>query len=577
MAAASLSAVRIWLHQHWQRFNLFDKNALGLFRHYYRHCWRQLLAYALAAALQSLMVIPILFMIRQLFDHALPQGNVSGLLWLGLGVVVMRLLHSAVGLWLRHFILGIIKEVVGQLRRDVLARLAVLSRETISHADIDQLHSRIVLDSERFDNLSNRLLSGMLPAVATGLVLLCVLLILNWQLVALAALVLPVLLWASRRVGLSVKRDVQLFQSTFELFSKRTRFALRYMDMIRLKACVGQEQESQRQCLDELSGTGKRMAMSYAWHGQIQRNLTGFAGIMIMVAGGVSVAQGTMSLGDLLTFYVAAGLLNGQADNVIGGLPELITGNEALIKLYGVLHEGEIEPYQGQRLLAFDGSLSLRGVTFAYGSHTVLRSVDLEIPAGSKIAIVGANGAGKTTLLNLLVGFCKPQQGQLYASGVAYDDLDMASLRKAMGVVMQQPGIFSGTILENLCYGRPEASMAQVAAAARLALAETFINALPDGYATEIGEGGMLLSGGERQRLGIASALLAEPALLILDEPTNHLDVGAIAQLMAGLVNAPYHPTILIVSHDPDVVACADQVYRLHQGRLERVQKTNPL
>jgi ATPase subunit of ABC transporter with duplicated ATPase domains len=85
------------------------------------------------------------------------------------------------------------------------------------------------------------------------------------------------------------------------------------------------------------------------------------------------------------------------------------------------------------------------------------------------------------------------------------------------------------------------------------------------------------LSGGERQRLGIASALLAEPALLILDEPTNHLDVGAITQLMAGLVNAPYHPTILIVSHDPDVVACADQVYRLHQGRLERVQKTNPL
>ncbi|MDD2723758.1 MAG: ABC transporter ATP-binding protein [Methylovulum sp.] len=550
------------------KLDLFDPEAVRLFRHYYRGCWQRLLVYGVISSLQSLLVLPILFMIRQIFDQALPQGRVDILMYLGAGIVGIRLLQSGVVLWLRAFVLTVIKNAMHRLRRDLLTRLAVLSRNYCSHADIDQLHSRIVLDSERFDNLSNRLLSSMLPAALTSVVLVSVLLLINWQLVALTILVLPPLLWLSRDLGRAIKKDVSIFQLAFEAFSKQTRFALRQMDLIRLKACADQEQARQRQCIDELNTTGKRMAMSFAWHGQMQRNLTGLAGIMIMVAGGAQIAQGLMTLGDLLIFYVAAGLLNGQVDNLNSGLPELLAGNESLLKLHGVLHDGELEPYQGTQAIEFDGSFSLQAVSFAYGEHWVLRTINLEVRRGENIAIVGANGAGKTTLINLLVGFCKPQQGVLYASGVAYDDVDMASLRRSMGVVMQNPPIFSGTILDNLCYGRPNASQEHIQQALRLALAEDFINALPDGLDTEIGEGGMLLSGGERQRLGIASVLLGNPALLILDEPTNHLDAGTISVLMHGLMAMPNCPTVVIISHDPDVVAFAGHIYHLQQGQL---------
>ena len=549
--------------------NFFDRRAVGLFLHYDQPRWPRLLGYSLAAALQSLFILPILFLIRMVFDQAIPQGKIDWLLLLGGGIVLIRLLHSATGWWLRGIVVGMVKGTVQVLRQDLLDRLYTLSREHFNHADMDRMHTRIVLDSERFDNLSNLLLSSMLPALLASLALLAVVLALNWQLVAMTAAIIPVLAWTSRRSGKRIKSDVHECQQAMEQFSKGARFTLRQMDLIRLQACEMRETAIQRQYIAQLTASSRRMAMSFAIHGLVQRNLTGLAGIVILVAGGTAVAQGSMSLGDLMSFYVAAGLLNGQLDSLAGGIPELISGQEALLKLHGLLNDGEEQPYRGQRRIAFDGGVRLRGVSFAYAGQLVLRSLDLDIPAGGRVAIVGPNGAGKTTLLSLLVGFCRPQTGTLFASGVAYDELEMTALRKDIGVVMQQQSFFAGTVLDNLRFGHPDASLAAVRNAARLALADNFVSALAQGYATEIGEGGALLSGGERQRLAITRALLGEPKLLILDEPTNHLDADAIARLMAGLLQAPSRPAILIISHDPGVVELADRVYRLEGGRLQ--------
>ena len=547
---------------------LFDRDALRLFAHYYRARRIRLALYSLVASLQSLFVLPVLYLIRVVFDQAIPQGQADMLPWLGAAIVLIRALQAGVGLGLRRVVLNTVKGAVVELRQDLLDRLYILSREHFNHADMDRMHTRIVLDSERFDNLSNRLLSSMLPALFACVALLGVVLFLNWQLVAMAAALFPVLAWTSRSAGRRVKADVHECQQAMEQFSTGARFTLRQMDLIRLKACEEQQRAVQHQYIQDLSDHSRRMAMSFAVHGQVQRNLTGLAGIIILVAGGSAVAQGAMSLGDLMSFYVAAGLLNGQLDNLTGGIPELIAGQEALLKLHGLLKEGETQPYTGKRRIGFDGKISLRGASFAYGGHLVLRSVELDIPPGGRVAIVGPNGAGKTTLLNLVVGFCRPQAGAVYADGVAYDELDMAALRKRMGVVMQQQSFFAGTVLDNLRFGNPEASRETVRAAARLALADGFVSALPGGYDTEMGEGGALLSGGERQRLAIARALLGDPRLLILDEPTNHLDAEAIARLMDSLCAAPGRPAILIISHDPGVVAFAERVYRLEQGHL---------
>jgi len=550
---------------------LVDRDAMRLFARYYRFAGWRLAAYALAASAQSLLVLPILFLIRRAFDQAIPNGDVAALIRIGLAIILVRVLYSLAGLGLRAYILDVIKQAVAHLRRDLLDRLYALERDYFGHADLDKMHARIVLDSERFDNLSNRLLSSMLPALFGTVALFLVLVALNWRLVALTAVVLPPLAVIARLAGSWVKRDVYAFQRAFEQFSKAVLFALRQMDLTRLKACEAMELGRQYRAAETVSTDGRRMAMSFAIHGQLQRNLTGLAGIMILVAGGSGVADGTMTLGDLMAFYVAAGLLNGQLDSLIGGMPDLIAGSESLVTLRGVLRDGQVEPYRGQRRVVFDGGLILSKVTFAYGAHIILRDIELHIDPGSSSAIIGPNGAGKSTLLNLLVGFSKPQQGWLSASGVVYEELDMRALRAQIGVVMQHPGFFAGSVLENIRYGRPEATLDAVRDAARLALADEIIVNLPAGYDTEIGEGGVLLSGGERQRLALARALLGEPRLLILDEPTNHLDSDAIDRLMRGLLLARARPAILTISHDPSVIAYAETVYRLDGGRLARV------
>jgi ABC-type multidrug transport system fused ATPase/permease subunit len=275
-----------------------------------------------------------------------------------------------------------------------------------------------------------------------------------------------------------------------------------------------------------------------------------------------------MTLGEFVSFYVAAGLLNGQISRSHGALPDLINGNESLVKLRELSNAGPIEPYNGSRHIAFDGTIALRDVTFSFSSNTVLRHVCLDVHSTSNIVIVGPNGVGKTTILHLISGFYRPDEGELLASGVPYDEIDLRELRRSIGVVMQHLTFFSGTVFENISYGCRDASREEVIEASKRALADDFIRDLPRGYDTEIGGGGMRLSGGEYQRLAIARALVGRPKLLILDEPTNHLDAETVDRLMNALVNGPDRPALLTISHDPMVVRFADAVYHLEEGIL---------
>ncbi|TMI85468.1 MAG: ATP-binding cassette domain-containing protein [Bacillati bacterium ANGP1] len=292
------------------------------------------------------------------------------------------------------------------------------------------------------------------------------------------------------------------------------------------------------------------------------------SGIIILIVGGLSVARGSMTLGQLLSFYVAFGLLGTYLQTIGGAVPLVIAGNQSLTTLFNILRAEDEAPYSGSTRIAFQGKVSLESVTFHYKDQPVLYDVSLTLRPGAIVAIVGPNGAGKSTIVNLILGFYRPQHGQLRADGHPYSELDLADLRRQMGVVMQDPIIFAGTILENVTYGDPDLSAERVAEAARMATAEEFIGGLPSGYETFVGEGGALLSGGQRQRIAIARALARRPRVLILDEPTNHLDRAAVRQVMANLREIDTLPATLIISHDMDVIGDADIVYRLQEGRI---------
>jgi ABC-type bacteriocin/lantibiotic exporter with double-glycine peptidase domain len=265
---------------------------------------------------------------------------------------------------------------------------------------------------------------------------------------------------------------------------------------------------------------------------------------------------------------VTVGLLNTYLRAGLSSVPKMILGNESLETLFELLHKGEDQPYTGTRKIEFQGKVTFDSVHFRYKQDPILQGVDLVIEPQSTIAIMGANGSGKSTMMHLLSGFYRPQEGRLFADDCPYDELDILDLRRSVGVVMQDPFFFPGTILQNITYGSPGAKQPHVIEAARLATAHSFIEELPKGYETLVGDNGVLLSGGQRQRIAIARALLRRPRLLILDEPTNHLDAAAVVGLMENLKKLPHRPTTILISHDKEIVHHADRIYTMESGRL---------
>ena len=213
--------------------------------------------------------------------------------------------------------------------------------------------------------------------------------------------------------------------------------------------------------------------------------------------------------------------------------------------------------------------MRLEGVGFAYApGREALRGLDLEVHPGERVALVGASGAGKTTVVQLLLGFLRPDTGRILVNGVDLDGLDLADWRRHLAWVPQQPRLFAGTLLDNIRLGRPEADLGAVRRAARLARAADFIEALPQGYATQVGEGGVGLSGGQIQRVALARAFLRDAPLVILDEPTASLDPASEDLVQAGIDDLAAGRTLLVVAHRLRTVRRADRILVLDAGRV---------
>jgi ATP-binding cassette subfamily B protein len=548
--------------------SFFDPAAWRYFISFYHGQQRRLALSALVSGAQSLVIVPTLLLIRYAFDVAIPQKNIRLLVLIGIGIFAFRFMNSAVSLWIKSVNISVIKAAIFNLREDLLNRIYGFSRAVHTRLDQKTMHARIVQDTERLNNMSNALISRLIPALFTSMALCVILLFLNWFLFFIMVSLFPVLYLTNRYTGKLVKERVFKFQRTFEAFSKGMLFVLRHMDLTRIQTAEEQEISRQTGTLTDLRTRSGKMDFIYAIHGNVQSILTGFSGIIILVVGGITVANKTITIGEFISFYVAAGYLNGYVNTITTSIADVIAGNESIVTLYQLAETKNVQPYRGEKRIPFKGFLSLESVSFRYEEQPVLTNVSLSLHPQSRVAIIGSNGAGKSTMTHLILGLYGPFSGRLYVDGIPYEEVDIAHLRRQIGVVMQDPALFSGTILENISYGMQQTDRKKITRAATLAMADDFIRKLPYGYDTHIGEDGVLLSGGERQRLSLARALLRRPKLLILDEPTNHLDRVAVGQLLDNLDGLDDRPAILMISHDMNVVSHADEVYRLEKGIL---------
>lgn len=299
--------------------------------------------------------------------------------------------------------------------------------------------------------------------------------------------------------------------------------------------------------------------------------LTALAGLVILWYGSHRAMSGALTVGQLLFCYALVGYLLEPLNRLASVNLKLQDALVAVDRLYQVL-DLEVEQGAGGPKARFQGlrdAIELRGVGFRYGCRAnVLEELNLRIPAGKTVAILGESGSGKSTVLKLLLGFYAPTEGSVLIDGVDLRDFDLASVRSQMGMVSQDPFIFNGSVRENITLGRPSAGMDDVIAAARAAGLEEYIAGLPERYETLIGERGTNMSGGQRQRLAIARALLSGPEVLIFDEATSHLDTATERAIHKSLQVALAGKTVVLVAHRLSTVRDADYVYVLHKGRL---------
>ncbi|MBK1891350.1 ATP-binding cassette domain-containing protein [Undibacterium sp. 14-3-2] len=301
--------------------------------------------------------------------------------------------------------------------------------------------------------------------------------------------------------------------------------------------------------------------------------------VFVLWLGARAVMDGTMSGGELGQFILYASIVAGALgalSEVMGDAQRAAGATERLLELMEVQSpiQNPARPLQlPQRTVKQAGgaSLSIRDIRFHYPSRpdtASIAGVTLDIPAGQTIAVVGSSGAGKTTLFQLLLRFYDPQSGEIQLDGVNIRDLDLHTLRNAIGVVPQETIIFSANAMDNIRYGRADASDAEVIAAAKMAAAHEFIEKLPEGYQSFLGERGVRLSGGQRQRIAIARALLKNPPLLLLDEATSALDAESERLVQGALEVAMQDRTTLIIAHRLATVQRADKIIVMEHGRI---------
>lgn len=553
------------------------QSAWQYYGQFYQDSRRTLLLTVLVSVAQSLLVVPLTYLVRYAFDEIIPAGDMRSLLLVALAIFFLNLANSALTLWTRYITLKITKIAIRVLREKLLSKCYALPRSYYTQADLSQLHATIVQDSERLDVMSNALLALFLPALVMTFALSVVLMALNWVLFLVVMSVTPLFLLVNRLMGRRVKAWVNTFHRSFERVSSGILFVLQSQDLTRVQTAEAFEMQRQQIALEELRLTSGFMAWLSTAYGLVQNTIAMLSSILILIVGGNAIATGSMSVGELLSFYVAVGLLNTHLKTILSSIPQLIAGNESLLTLFTLLQIEEKRPYTGQKQLSFKGKIRLDSVYFQYFDAPLLQKTNLTLYPQTTTALIGRNGAGKSTIISLILGFYRPQKGKLYADDQPFEQLDITHLRRSIGVVMQEPIIFSGTIWENITYGFPDATNQQVSQAAKLAIAHDFILQLPEGYDTKVGDNGMLLSGGQRQRIAIARALLREPKLLILDEPTNHLDRAAVNQLMKNIKQMDSRPTILLISHDMQIVQEAQYVFAIQDGRLVTTQNDEVL
>ena len=538
------------------------------------HAFGALLALIVTAGITLSMGQGIRLLVDQGFMTQSPH-----LLNQSIGLFMLLVFGLAVGTFARFYLVSWIGErCVADIRRQVFNHLIYLHPGFYENNRSSEIQSRLTADTTLLQSVIGSSLSLFLRnllMVIGGIVLLFVT---NPKLTSIVVVALPLVIAPILIFGRRVRNLSRLSQDRIADIGSYVSETLGQIKTVQAYNHQSQDERRFALTVEEAFDTARKRIFQRAWLITLVIVLVlGAVGVMLWV-GGMDVIAGRISAGELAAFVfysLIVGSAFGTLSEVIGELQRSAGAAERIAEL--LRSENIIQPPGTDRVTLPErvkGDLVLRDVRFSYPSRPESYAVDglnLTINAGETLALVGPSGAGKSTVYDLLLRFYDPAEGSILLDGVPLTRLDPLDLRRCFALVSQTPALFFGSIEENIRYGKPTATLSEVQEAAKVAYAHDFIEAMPQGYQTHLGDGGLGLSGGQRQRLAIARALLVDAPILLLDEATSALDAQSEHLIQQALPTLMKNRTTLVIAHRLATVKNADRIAVMDQGKLVAV------
>ena len=535
---------------------------------------RGLLILALLSAVVSIsltLLIPVL--VGQAVDNIVAKGEVY------FEAVVRIILYIAAAIigvsscqWLMNYLVNVISfRVVRDLRRDVFRKLNTVPLSYIDTHPHGDLISRVINDVDAVgDGLTQiclQLFSGVVTIIGTLIFMLAI----DWRIAIVVFVLTPLSLFLAAFIGkLTHKRftEQQLLQGDISSYveehvgNQRIVKAFSYEE----RACEDFEKLNQ-----QLYDVGFKAQFAGALANPSTRFVNALVYAAVAIIGALTVISGGLSIGGLSCFLTYANQYTKPFNEVTGVLTQLQTGLAAAERVFAVLEAEDESPGNNKITDAENvrGNVEIRDVSFSYvPEKPLIRHFSLSVPSGCHVAIVGPTGCGKTTRINLLMRFYEVNEGSILLDGIDIRDMSRDALRRCYGMVLQDSWLFNGTIMENLRYGNENATDEEVIAAAKSAHAHSFIRKMPQGYDTEISEGGGNLSQGQKQLLCIARAMLTNPSVLILDEATSSIDTLTEIRVQKAFAKMMKGRTSFVVAHRLSTIKESDVILVLKDGNI---------
>lgn len=514
------------------------------------------------AVLVGLLELAFPLAVNQVIDRLLPEGDWSIILWACVGLLLIYLLntglHYVVTYW--GHMLGI--NIETDMRRKLFEHMQKLSFGYYDNNKTGHSISRLTKDLEEIGEVAHHGPEDLFVAVMTLVGAFGIMLTINWKLAIISFFVIPLLTCLAIYFN---KKMVQTFRKMFTAVADINARVEDSIGGIRVVQAFANEKHEQEQFAVNNKEYRQTKLQSYKIMAQ---NITAnylfmrLVTLFTLLFGTWFVIQGELTYGEFVAFILLANILLGpiqKINAVIESYPKGIAGFKRYVEVLDTAPDIADSPDALE--VEVKGDITYNNVSFGYaGQERVLNHIDLSIRAGETIAFVGPSGAGKTTLCSLLPRFYEREEGTIKIDGVDIRDITLESLRSQIGIVQQDVFLFSGTIRENIAYGKLDATDKEIIEAASKAQLDEFIRSQPDGLETVIGERGVKLSGGQKQRLAIARMFLKNPPILILDEATSALDTETEVAIQKALAELSKGRTTLVIAHRLATIKNADRI-----------------